>query len=105
LYESGYEICEGSSGGTPRPSSGADIAEAVAFFCTECGWTVPQVFEHTREELAALSEKICKKIRKRLAWEAKLHGSELKEDTFEREEDVRQTLARAKKFDIPVEVH
>lgn len=95
-----------------QPHSGSSrtstIAEVLAFFARECGWTPAQVFALSRAELEELAVSLVDVKNREKEFEAKLHDKKLKippaaSRTRHKEQDLDQTLSRAKAAGFPIE--
>lgn len=55
----------------------------MAWFCKRCGWTVRQVFEHSREELELLAKHMSQDENDYLRFQAAIHGIDPNKIQFE----------------------
>ncbi len=46
--------------------------------CSQYGWTVAQIFEHTRDQVMELSNVIVKRKNEDIKFQAAIHGAEMK---------------------------
>jgi hypothetical protein len=60
--------------------------------CSQYGWTVAQVFEHTRDQVMELAEAINKRKNEDIKFTAAIHGAEMKDsrgkNTLDLENDI-----------------
>ncbi len=60
--------------------------------CSQYGWTVAQIFEHTRDQVMELAEAINKRKTEDIKFMAAIHGAEMKgfrgKNTLDLEKDI-----------------
>jgi hypothetical protein len=47
--------------------------------CSQYGWTVAQIFEHTRDQIEELVDEIGKRKNEEIKFQATIHGAKLKD--------------------------
>ncbi len=50
----------------------------IDMVCSQYGWTVPDIFQHTRDQIMVLIEEINKRRNDDIKFQASIHGAELK---------------------------
>lgn len=48
--------------------------------CSEYGWTVEQIFDHTKDQIMLLVESMMKRKKVDIKFQADIHGAEMKSD-------------------------
>ena len=57
------------------------MATVMDTVCSQYGWTIPQIFEHTREQVMELVNEITKRKNEDIKFQAAIHGAEMKGST------------------------
>lgn len=54
------------------------MVTVMDMLCSQYGWTIPKIFEHTREQIMELVDEIVKRKNDDMMFQAKIHGAEIK---------------------------
>jgi len=66
----------------------------VDLLCSEYGWTIDQVFDHTKDQVAELMKVMMKRISRDLKFQAELHGATMKGGPSDNTVDVGDDLSK-----------
>jgi hypothetical protein len=54
------------------------MATVMDIVCSQYGWTISEIFEHTREQVMDLVDEITKRKNDEIKFQAAIHGAEMK---------------------------
>ena len=54
------------------------MSTVMDLVCSQYGWTVHQIFEHTKEQVMELVDEITKRKNEETKFQAAIHGAEMK---------------------------
>jgi hypothetical protein len=55
------------------------MATVMDIVCSQYGWTISEIFEHTREQIMDLVDEITKRKNSEIKFQASIHGAEIKD--------------------------
>jgi hypothetical protein len=60
------------------------MVTVMDLLCSQYGWTVQQVFEHTKDQVMELVNEITKRRNEDIKFQAAIHGAEIKDNSGNR---------------------
>jgi hypothetical protein len=57
------------------------MATVMDLVCSQYGWTIQQVFEHTRQQVMELVDEIVRRKNEDIKFQASIHGAKLKNNS------------------------
>jgi hypothetical protein len=70
--------------------------------CSQYGWTVPEIFEHTREQVMDLVSEITKRKNEDIKFQAAIHGAEMKDSGNKKTLDLGDDIDKLSSIGINV---
>ena len=74
----------------------------IDLFCSEYGWTVEQIFDHTKDQIVLLSKAISKRKEEDIKFNATIHGAELKKSSSNKNLDLEKDIDKLGSLGINV---
>ncbi len=60
--------------------------------CSQYGWTVAEIFQHTKDQIMSLVESINKRRNEEIKFTAAIHGAELKDSKGDKSLDLENDI-------------
>jgi hypothetical protein len=78
------------------------MATVMDLVCSQYGWTVHQIFEHTKEQVMGLVDEITKRKNNEIKFQAAIHGAEMKDSGNKKTLDLGDDIDKLSSIGIHV---